>query len=1224
MKEVHGIRAPNIEGHGSLRFVNDRVALKSTPVESPGHGAFRGPAAGSPRGGEAAPRFPGGTGGTKELFMPFEKVESGVDFPALERRTLAFWERSAIFDKLRRKNAGNPPWSFLDGPITANNPMGVHHAWGRTYKDVFQRYFAMNGRELRYQNGFDCQGLWVEVEVEKELGLSTKRDIESFGLDRFTEACKARVRKYAAIQTEQSKRLGYWMDWNDSYYTMSEENNYTIWSFLKKCHQFGHLYKGTDVMPWSGRAGSAYSHMEIAEGRRLITHTAVFVRFALRGRPNEFLLVWTTTPWTLTSNTGCAVNSELSYIRLRAKRDGATYYLAEANLKHERLAREYKEGFGTSSWPKNVPKLRPIHQIFQEQGGYTIEGTVRGADMIGWTYDGPFDELPAQQRRGGFAQPADLIPADERDWPSGRDGHRVFDPGRDSKGNVYVLAGEGTGVVHSAPGCGDVDHVWGRKQQLVAIAPLNEDGAFIEGFGKFTGKRAIDPATVELILADLKEKGLLVASEPYPHVYPHCWRTGDELVFRLVDEWFISMDWRDEIKATARQVNWLPPAMRGLERELDWLTTMKDWMISKKRFWGLALPIWECPRCRHFEVIGGRGELKELAVSGWKEFEGHSPHRPYVDAIRIRCAKCGESGVPRVPDVGNPWLDAGIVAYSTTRYNTDPDYWEKWIPADLITECFPGQFRNWFYSILAMSTMMELGKPNRRPPFRNLLGHALVLDENRRAMHKSDGTAIWFEEAAEQLGVDTMRWMYCAQSPTVDLPFGLRHPGEAVSIRTAEGETLTKTVDGADLCRVSSTPADEVRRRVLLTLWNTYAFFCNYARLDEFDPSAPMVPMSERQDIDRWVLSDLQLVIREGRERFEKFELAPVCQAVERFVDDLSTWYVRRNRRRFWRGRSEGDGDKLAAYQTLYEVLTTLTRLLAPMIPFVAEEMYQNLVGRKVAGSAESVHLCEFPVVDERKIDPGLSDRMRLVLRTVSLARFIRTSTKMKIRQPLASMVVASRNPVARSAVEQLRAHVLEELNVKELTVRETADDLFTVQVKGNMAQLGPKYGKQAGAVAKALASVEGRVAAAAAGGPLTVTVDGTPVTLTPDEIIITRTFAEGWAAAEELDALVLLDTRLTPELKAEGLARDIVRNVQNLRKDAGLEMQDRIRLGVLTESPDVRGAVDAFADYIRRETLANEIAYDRAGPADAATDVAIEGYSVSLSIRRCEVLQES
>jgi isoleucyl-tRNA synthetase len=1150
--------------------------------------------------------------------MAFEKVDPKVDFPALERNILYYWEENRCFDKLREKNKGKPRWSFLDGPITANNPMGVHHAWGRTYKDAFHRYFAMTGHEMRYQNGFDCQGLWVEVEVEREHDFHTKADIENFGLDNFTEECKARVRKYSDVQTKQSIRLGYWMDWTDSYFTMTDENNYTIWSFLKKCHDLGYLYKGTDVMPWSGKAGCAYSHMEIAEGRRLVTHTSVFVRFPIRGRSNEYLLIWTTTPWTLTSNTGAAVATDLEYLKVRVKKDSAVYYFAKENLNYQRLESQYKEGFGSRPWPQGVPKLKTIHQILEERGGYTIEGMVYGGDMIGWTYDGPFDELPAQQHKGGFTEPMDLIPAEERDWPSGKDGHRVFDPGRDPKGDPYVVAGEGTGIVHSAPGCGDVDHIWGKEHQIVGIAPLDDQGKFIEGFGKFTGMRASEQSTADAIIADLKEKGLLVATEEYPHIYPHCWRTGDPLVFRLVDEWYISMDWRDEIKEIARQVNWLPPAMRGLDRELDWLSTMKDWMISKKRYWGLALPVWECRECGSFDVIGGYNELKERAVEGWDKFEGHSPHRPYVDWIKIKCSKCG-SVISRVPDVGSPWLDAGIVAYSTVRYNTERDYWDKWIPADLITECFPGQFRNWFYAILAMSTMMEIGKEHKRPPFKNLLGHALVLDENRQVMHKSDGTAIWFEEAAEQLGVDVMRWMYCIQPPTADLPFGLRHPGEHAVIEGEDGRKITHTVDGEWICRVTSTPADEIRRRVLLSLWNSYAFLSNYARLDGFDPSTPPVPRAQRQDIDRWILSDLQLVIGEARGHFEAYNLPPVCHRVEKFLDDLSTWYIRRNRRRFWRGASEGDTDKLAAYQTLYDVIVTLCKVMAPIVPFVTEHIYQCLVARQIEGSPESVHLCDYPEADENRIDHALSDAMAAVLRVVSLARSARTTSKLKVRQPLAELVVIPADEKEQKAVERFKSHFLEELNVKTVTLRDQGDDVVTITVSANMKTLNPKLGRKAAAARQAIEQLDPRTAAEAVeqGRSLTITLDGNDVQIEAEDVKVQKSFGEHWAGAIDGQTVVLLDKRVTPELKNEGLARDIVRNVQNLRKHAGLNIEDRILLGLICDADSVKAAINQCGDYIRQETLAVELADTPVDGELGATETKIDRQPLKISLAK-------
>ncbi|MFQ5461299.1 MAG: isoleucine--tRNA ligase [Phycisphaerae bacterium] len=1153
--------------------------------------------------------------------MAFDKVDPKVDFPALERGVLNDWEQSDAFGTLREMNRGKPTWSFLDGPITANNPMGVHHAWGRTYKDAFCRYFAATGHDLRYQNGFDCQGLWVEIEVERELNISTKQDIERLGLETFTEACKSRVRKYADIQTQQSKRLGYWMDWDHSYYTLADENNYTIWSFLKKCHEHGYLYKGTDVMPWSGRAGCAYSHMEIAEGRKLVAHTAVFVRFPIRGRDNEFLLVWTTTPWTLTCNTGCAVNGSLAYVKLRSKRDGAAYYFAKDNLNYKRLDKEFKEGFGSSPWPKDVPKLKTLHQLFNELGGYEIEATIAGSEMVGWTYDGPFDELEAQQRRGGFAHPMDVLDSDQKDWPSGREGHKVFDPGKTAKGDAYVVAGEGTGIVHSAPGCGDVDHAWGAQHKLVAIAPLNELSQFVDGFGKLTGHRATDPETVELILADLREKGFLFATERYPHIYPHCWRTGDELVFRLVSEWYISMDWRDEIKRVAEQVNWLPASMYGRERELDWLTTMKDWMISKKRYWGLALPIWECAQCGHFEVIGSKEELREKAVSGWDAFDGQSPHRPYVDAVKIACAKCGHRSVGRIPDVGNPWLDAGIVAYSTTHYNSDRTHWEKWIPADLITECFPGQFRNWFYAILAMSTMMELGKDRPRIPFKNVLGHALVMNEERQAMHKSDGTAIWFEEAAEQIGVDVMRWMYCSQPATTDLPFGTRHPDEHVSIDCGNGKTIDRTVDGEPLCRVTSHPADETRRRVLLTFWNAYSFFCNYARLDDFDPKAPAVPIAERQDIDRWILSDLQLLIRDARSHFEAYDLPPVTQRIERFLDHLSTWYIRRNRRRFWRGASEGDQDKLAAYQTLYETLTTLAKIMAPITPFVTEHMYLNLVAGQIENAPRSIHHCPYPETDASRIDAALSEDMAALLQIITLARSARKESKLKVRQPLAELRVVPGSDADRRAVARFQDHLLEELNIKKVTAIEEADGLVQVGVQANMKTMGPKYGKQAAAVRRAVEAMDGTTAALAlaSGQSVSVEVDGQQITLDRNDITVVKTFDENWAGTDNGRTTVLIDKRLTEDLRREGIARDLVRNIQKLRKDANLDIADRIELAILSEGDLICKTVAQFGDYVRHETLAVALAQKALSDSAATASAKLEGVEVTIQLRQAD-----
>ena len=1069
----------------------------------------------------------------------FQKVDD-ADFIRGEHEILRFWKDKRIFDRLREKNRGKPKWSFLDGPITANNPMGVHHAWGRAYKDAYQRYFAMTGHDQRYQNGFDCQGLWVEVEVERDLGCSTKREIVELGIDKFVNACKQRVLRFAARQTEQSIRLGYWMDWDDpdelqklaealgtpqevtlktpsgkqatgradalvarlgnaewggSYFTFSTENNETIWTFLKKCYQRGKVYRGHDVMPWSGPGGSAYSQMEVADGRRLAVHKSVFVRFPLRRRDNEYLLVWTTTPWTLTSNVAAAVNSELDYVKLRTKRDAAVYYFAKDNLEFARLGREFKEGFGRPEWhwPDGVPKLKTIAQMFKEQGGYEIEGELKGAELVGWEYDGPFDDLPAQSEPGGH-------PRDERLGDStGISCHRVIDGGRDSKGTPHVVAGEGTGIVHIAPGCGDVDHHLGAEHGLVGLAPLAEDGRFEEGFGDFTGKEAIDPATAELVFDKLRDKHLLVATEAYPHIYPHCWRTGVELVFRLVDEWFINMDWREEIKDVTRTISWLPDSIDGQERELEWLTNMRDWMVSKKRFWGLALPVWVDEETGDFEVIGSLAELKERAVEGWDKFEGHTPHRPWIDEVKIRNPQTGNL-MSRIPDVGNPWLDAGIVSFSTMQFNTNRAEWEKWYPADFITECFPGQFRNWFYSLLAMATMMrhEQSDPLDKRPFKTLLGHRLVMNEQGQQMHKGDGTAIWFEEAAEQLGVDTIRWMYLAQNPASDLRFGTRHPDRPVTLQTPDGP-VGMTKEGAPTCEVVSRPADEVRRRVLIPLWNSYAFFVNYAQLDRFDPSVEPVPFAERPEIDRWILSNLQALIDLSNREFQEFNVAQVCAAAADFIDDLSNWYIRRNRRRFWRSRDAGDTDKLAAYQTLHEVLVTLTKLLAPCIPFLAERMYHNLVAGWDTAAPPSVHLCDYPQCDQSRLDELLNVRMQTAQQVVNLGHKLREEQNIRVRQPLAELRFAVSASEQSAAIESLAAVIRDELNVKQLTYCDDLDELASYSFKPNLKTLGPKYGKLLGSIRKELPNLDAAVLAPLRRGEsVTVTLDGAEVALEP------------------------------------------------------------------------------------------------------------------------------
>jgi isoleucyl-tRNA synthetase len=1045
--------------------------------------------------------------------MVFKEVVKQLNFPELEHAILKFWTEKGIPAQYLTRNKGKKKWSFQDGPITANNPMGVHHAWGRTYKDIFQRYKTMKGFDQRYQNGFDCQGLWVEVEVEKELGFKSKKDIEAYGIDRFIQKCKERVHKYSMIQTQSSIRIGMWMDWGDwqtsmddmdwlkkshSYYTMSEINNYTIWYFLKKCHERGFIYEGVDVMPWCGRCGTAISDMEIAtEGYQELCHKAVTVRFKIIDREKEYLLVWTTTPWTLTSNTAVAVNPELTYAKVR--QNGEIYYLAK-NL---------------------VSILTSQYELLQE---------MPGKEMLGLTYEGPFDYLPVQK---GVVHR--VIPWDE------------------------VSETEGTGLVHIAPGCGKEDFALGKEFKLKTIAPLDELGIYVDGFDWLSGKDVRDVA--KPIIDDLEKRGILYHVEDYSHRYPVCWRCNSELIFRLVDEWFISMDvLRHEIADVAKGVErWIPEF--GLARELDWLKNMSDWCISKKRYWGLALPIWKC-ECGHFMIIGSRDELGEKAISGWEEFEGRAPHRPWVDKIKIKCEKCGRP-VMRIPDVGNPWLDAGIVPYSTIRppdnmydlrngYPYDRSYWQEWFPADLITENFPGQFRNWFYAILTMSTVLE-----NRPPFRVLHSYASLRDEHGQEMHKSKGNAIWSDDAAEKVGADVMRWMFAKHNPVLNLNFGYGHAAEI--------------------------------KRNLLTLWNVYSFFVTYANIDEFNPYDKKIDKHRLTKLDRWILSRTNSLIAQCDTMYETYDTAMIVKLTEDYLDDLSNWYVRRNRRRFW--KSESDKDKETAYLVLYECLVKLIQLIAAIMPFLTEEMYQNLVLQVNKNAAPSIHLRDFPLVDGYLIDETLEKEVALIRNIVSLGRSARSKANMKIRQPLTGMIVSLAEGEFRISEDDISI-ILEELNIKELkeVEEDKLDDLSELKATPRFDQLGPRFGKDAGAVAKAIKSLDqDEINRLVNDGSLKKEIDGNILEIASGDVEMKRIDKHGWAIASDGGLGVGVNTAVNDELKNEGMVRELIHKIQLMRKEANFDLTDRIKIYYKTDAK-LKNAIRENLEYLKTETLAIEI----------------------------------
>ena len=1059
--------------------------------------------------------------------------EAEVDFVEIETQWLERWntpdaDSQTIIDRyLTRNNDAEKNYSFIDGPITANNPMGVHHAWGRTYKDLFLRFRNMQGYRQRFQNGYDGQGLWIEVEVEKEKGFKSKQEIETYGVGKFVDECKARVDHFSDIITRQSKRLGYFMQWDDSYHTKSDENNYTIWAFLKRCHDNGWLYKGKDVMPWCPRCGTGMSQHEIAtEGYAEIVHPGFFIRLPLLDRDGESLLVWTTTPWTLAANVAAAVNPENDYIKVRNTVGDVSLTLwLSANRLHV---------------------LDGKHQILDR---------VKGTDLLGWRYRGPFDDLEAQSEA--------------------RELHRVIE--WEDVGDE-----EGTGIVHIAPGAGSEDFQLGQENDLPVIAPLDESGVYVDGFGVLSGKSVDD---VNPVIFDLlRDSGIYYKLEDYEHRYPVCWRCNSELVFRLVDEWFISMDeLRHTMMDATRTIKWVPAF--GEARELDWLRNMQDWMISKKRYYGLALPIYECTECRNFDVIGSRDELRERAVDGWDDFEGHSPHRPWIDSIKIKCSKC-DAPTDRIADVGNAWLDAGIVSFSTIGYNDDRDYWRNWFPADWISESFPGQFRNWFYSLICMAAALEGVAPTRA-----VFSYGLMRDENGEEMHKSKGNAIPFEEAADKMGADVMRWVFARHIPQNNLNFGY-------------------------------SVGDATRRRFVLPLWNIYYFFTTYARLDGWMLTHEMMERQASQDherlgeLDRWAISELNSLVRSVTDDLENWRIERASEAIETYVERLSNWYVRRSRRRFW--KSEDDNDKQDAYNTLYTCLTTLSRLVAPIMPFISEEIYTNLVSRRCDYAPQSVHLADWPTADEGVIDDALALRTNLAMRLASLGRSARSAARIKVRQPLNALIVELNSPQEREALPMIADQLKEELNVRDVRDTSESDSLMAYRLRPNLPALGPKYGRQVNEIRNLLDEADAAVVAATVRASGIVNLG--EFNLNPDEILVDNVAAEGYAVESDGTYTVGIATEVTPELRAEGYVRDIAHIVQNMRKNAGLEISDRIHLTInAPEGSDVANAVANHTDYIASETLAvgingeiaDEVARDRHSVDGVEVEIALAKSSV-------------
>lgn len=982
----------------------------------------------------------------------YDKVSTSLNFVEREKEVLNFWKENHIVEKTFDSRQGNDVFTFFDGPPTANGRPHIGHVETRAIKDLIPRYKTMKGYQVTRKAGWDTHGLPVELEVEKQLGINGKPQIERYGIEPFIQKCKESVWKYKTEWEQMSDRVGYWADMEHPYVTYDDNYIESEWWSLKQIAEKGLLYKGHKVVPYCPRCGTALSSHEVAQGYKDVTETSVYVKFKVKDQENTYLLAWTTTPWTLPSNVALVVNAVEDYVY--AQKDGCTYIMAGA-LCASVLGEEAK-----------------------------VVKTVKGQDLVGMDYEPLYPFAGATKQRGWY------VVADS-----------------------YVTLTDGTGIVHTAPAFGEDDARVGRENNLPFVQMVNTQGKFVDEVTPWAGMfvKDADP----LIIEEMKQTGKLYAAVPYTHSYPFCWRCNTPLLYYARASWFIKMTAvRDKLVANNRKVNWVPDNIKE-GRMGNFLENVIDWGLSRERYWGTPLPVWVCDDCDHMHVIGSKAELRELGDSVPENIE---LHKPYVDKITLKCDKCG-GVMHRVPEVIDCWYDSGSMPFAQWHYPFEnKEIFEKNFPAQFISEAVD-QTRGWFYTLEAISTLLF-----DRNPFENCVVMGLVQDKDGIKMSKHIGNVISPWDVLDKQGADAVRWYFYA-SAAPWLPSRFSH--EAVS---------------------------ELQRKYMGTLWNTYAFFVLYANIDQFDPKNVKGP-AKLTVMDRWVLSKLNTLIKTVDEDLDGYKITEAARALSDFTDELSNWYVRRGRDRYWgSGMTE---DKIAAYSTLYTVLVTMAKLTAPFTPFMAESIYQNLVRNVDKEAPESVHLCDFPVCDEACIDRALEDDMEIVLRAVNLGRAARNSANLKIRQPLAAMYVKSESVLP----EEMVALIEDELNVKEVRFVTDARHFTTYQIKPQMRTLGPRYGKLLGKIGKYLAEVDGNavVDALDAGKKFEFELEDTVVSLAREDMLIAPMQKPGYVAQSEGDFTVVLDANITDALRREGYLREVISKVQTMRKEAGFEVTDRI-----------------------------------------------------------------
>ena len=1035
----------------------------------------------------------------KEVSMP--------NFINLEKDILKFWKDTNAFEKLVKKNENGKRFRFLDGPVTANNRAGVHHLWGRTLKDVTIKYNALKGKSCHFQNGFDGQGMWVEVNVEKELGLDGKPEILEYGLDKFTNKCMERVDYYANEITNQSIRMGQWMDWDNSYHTKSDENITSIWYFLKECDKHGWIVKKNRPMVWCPRCGTSLSEHEMAGSYHDVTHTAIFVKLPIKNKDFK-LVAWTTTPWTLTANVALAVNPEFTYVKVNF--EGDNIVLGKDALK----------------------VLKKDVEILEE---------FKGSELVGLEYETCFPELEEQQ----FT-------------------HKVV-------AWDMVDATEGSCVVHIAPGCGAEDFELGKTLGLPEICPINEQGVLLNNCGEFAGKKTTE--VVEQVVNRLKNDNKLLYAHPYKHSYPFCWRCKTDLVYKLISTWYIKMDEiKPKLLTALEDVDFQPEYSK--KRMLDWINNMGDWNISRSRFYGLPLPFYVCEKCGKLHVIGSLEELKKYAVKPELVDKLPNIHRPWIDDIEIKCP-CGEI-VKRIPEVGDCWLDAGITPFSTKKYFTDKKFFEENFPSDYVCEMIE-QIKLWFYSLLVMSVVLT-GKA----PYKKVVTYQYVKDENGNEFHKSGGNSLEADVVADQVGADTIRYLYAAANPTNDMRFGY---------------SLT----------------DEARRK-MLSFWNIYTFFNTYAVIDNPDIKNFKLNPEKLTVSDKWLIASVNNFVKACDEYYADYKSYLVVKDFEKLVDDISNFYIRVNRKRFWKG--DDKEDQMVAYYSLYYAIKAILQVMAPIIPFVTEYIWQNLVKEIESDEVDSVMLSNFPseilACDYQDV---LVD-VNIAREVIAYAQRLRNEKQIKIKQPLKTMYVIGDEKVVK-AVNVLDYIIKDELNIKNIVIESDYN-------KFNNSYLGVNF-KSAGAVLKgdvqklkkeleeATESEVAQYVEMYKKGSVTTkqfaNLDSSIFTLNykakPEYVILT-----------ENNITIVLDITIDEELMYEGLYRELVRQAQILRKEAGFEIDERIAMYLNTESETLNKVVEKFAEKIKKEVLVVKFGEQLTNP-NISREVEVGDEQINISLKR-------